>query len=89
MAESKYGYLMKNLDLRDTQRKSGGNADHIAGFGGKDLEGLNLNFTWAIHTGLGDWHDGRDPHVHPYDEVPERVIFWWILGSRLLFAGRF
>lgn len=68
MAESKYSHLVKKLNIRDTQRKAGGNADYIAGFGGKDLEGLNLNFTWAVHTGLGDWHEGRDPHVHPYDE---------------------
>ncbi len=68
MAETQYGYLVKRLNMRDTQRKTGGNADHIAGFGGKDLEGLTLNFTWAIHRGLGDWHEGRDPHVHPYDE---------------------
>ena len=68
MAENKYGHLVKKMDMRDTQRKSGGNADFINGFGGKDLEGLALNFTWAIHKGLGDWHGGRDPHVHPYDE---------------------
>jgi len=64
----KYGHLVKKMDLRDMKRKSGGNADFIAGFGGKTLEGLNLNFTWAFHTGLGAWHD-RDPHVHPYDEA--------------------
>ena len=68
MTESKYGHLVKKMDMRDTQRKSGGNADNISGFGGKDLEGFKLNFTWAIHKGLGDWHEGRDPHVHPYDE---------------------
>jgi hypothetical protein len=22
-----------------------------------------------VHTGLGDWHAGMDPHVHPYPEV--------------------
>ena len=68
MTETKYGHLVKPLNIRDTQRKSGGNADHIAGFGGKDLEGLNLNFTWGSYSGLGDWEPGRDPHVHPYDE---------------------
>ncbi len=65
----KYRHLVKNLNMRDAHRKSGGNADIIAGFGGKTLEGLNLNFTWAFHTGLGDWHPRRDPHVHPYGEI--------------------
>ena len=37
---------------------------------GRDhLEGLNLNFSWGVHTGLGDWHAGMDPHIHPYPEV--------------------
>jgi len=66
--EIKHGQLVKKMYLRDTKRKSGGNADFIAGFGGKTLEGFKLNFTWAFHTGLGDWHPGHDPHVHPYDE---------------------
>lgn len=65
---NKYGHLVKKLELRDTQRKSGGNADYIAGWNGKGLEGLDLNFTWAFHTGIGPWHE-KDPHVHPSDEV--------------------
>jgi len=66
--ESKYGHLVKKLDLRDINRKSGGNADYIAWWSGKDMEGFKLNFTWAFHTGLGKWHE-KDPHVHPNDEV--------------------
>ena len=65
--ETKYGHLIKKLNLRDTQRKEGGNADYIVGMNGKNLEGFNLNFTWAFHTGLGAWHT-RDPHTHPADE---------------------
>lgn len=67
-AEKKYTYLLKKLEMRDTQRKEGGNADFIAGWNGKDIEGFNLNFTWAFHTGLGAWHGDRDPHTHPTDE---------------------
>ena len=66
--EEEYGHLVQNLDMRDTNRKSGGNADYIAGWSGKDFEDFGLNFTWAFHTGLGTWHE-RDPHVHPYNEV--------------------
>jgi hypothetical protein len=66
-AKRKYGHLVRKLDLRDTKRKEGGNADFIAGWNGKDMEGFELNFTWAFHTGLGAWH-ARDPHTHPADE---------------------
>lgn len=68
LSGEKYSSLIKELEMRDTQRKEGGNADYIAGWNGKDIEGFNLNFTWAFHTGLGAWHK-QDPHVHPADEV--------------------
>jgi hypothetical protein len=63
-----YSKLVKNMVLKDMKRKSGGNADYIAGYGGKTLEGLHLNFTFAFQKGLGYWHE-RDPHVHSYDEI--------------------
>ncbi len=63
----KYAHLVQKLELRDINRKSGGNADYIGWWSGKDMEGFNLNFTWAFHTGLGAWHE-KDPHVHPNDE---------------------
>lgn len=69
MTDTKYGHLFKKMNIHDTGRTEGGNADYISGFGGKDLEGLKLNFTWAIHQALGDWHGDQDPHVHDsYDE---------------------
>ena len=64
----KYAHLVQKMELRDMKRKSGGNADFIAWWSGKDMEGFNLNFTWAFHTGLGAWHE-KDPHVHPNDEA--------------------
>ena len=67
-AEKKYGGLVQKFEMHDTERKSGGNADYIASWDGKDIEGVNLNLTWAFHTGLGTWHE-KDPHYHPYGEV--------------------
>lgn len=67
-SQRKYENFVRKMPMRDAKRKTGGNADFIFGAGGKDLEGFSLNFTWAFHTGLGDWHPGLDPHVHPYDE---------------------
>lgn len=64
----KCGHLVKKLNLRDTKRTKGGNADFIEWWNGKDIEGFNLNFTWAFHTGTGAWHE-QDPHVHPNDEA--------------------
>jgi hypothetical protein len=65
----KYGHLVKKLDLRDMHRTKGGNADFIGWWNGNDIEGFDLNFTWAFHTGLGAWHE-KDPHVHTtYDEA--------------------
>ncbi len=65
---NKYNHLVKSLEMKDIHRTSGGNADIIAGWNGKDTKGINLNFTWAFHKGTGYWHE-KDPHVHPYDEV--------------------
>lgn len=66
-AELKHKDLVKKMDMRDINRKSGGNADYIGFWTGKDTPGFNLNFTWAFHTGPGAWHE-KDPHVHPNDE---------------------
>lgn len=67
-AEKKYGHLVQKFTLRDTKRKSVGNTDYIASWSGEDIEGINLNLTWAFHTGLGAWHE-KDPHTHPDDEI--------------------
>ena len=72
-AEKKYRHLVQKFKLRDTKRKSGGDADYISSWSGEDIEGINLNLTWAFHTGLGAGHE-KDPHTHPNDEI-------------LLFAG--
>ncbi len=66
--ERKYADLVKKLEMRDTHRTKGGNADFISGWNGKDMEGFNLNFTWAFQKGLGAWHE-HDPHTHPAGEA--------------------
>jgi hypothetical protein len=81
MAADKYGYLIKPLgDHRLDKAKPPKGKEKVyftvpryeeqsAGLKGKDLEGLNLSLNFKFKTKLGDWHDGRDPHVHPYPEV--------------------
>jgi hypothetical protein len=61
----------KQLDemVKKGQRPGPGNADHLAWFYGKDLEGLNLNLTWGFYSKPGIWQRGVGAHVHPTDEV--------------------
>jgi len=69
-AEKKYGHLVKKMEFRDlTQRPMGGNADYMAAWNGKNMEGFNLNFTFCFHKDTGPWHGGKDPHVHPNSEA--------------------
>ena len=46
------------------------NADQLVWMYGKDLEGLDLNFTWGFYSkpGIGTARGGG-AHVHPVDEV--------------------
>jgi hypothetical protein len=46
-----------------------GNADHLAWFYGKDLEGLSANMDWGFFSSPGLWHRGVGAHVHRADEV--------------------
>jgi hypothetical protein len=79
MATRKYEHLVKPLSTGSLKRnapdKKGayvtgpGSASQKVWLNGRDhLEGLNLNFTWGLHNSIGDWHDSREPHVHPYPE---------------------
>jgi hypothetical protein len=71
----KYESLIKPLSIgamdweAETLAIGPGNARREIRLNGRDhLEGLNLNFSWGVHTELGDWHAGMDPHIHPYAE---------------------
>jgi hypothetical protein len=62
-----------------------GNADVNRWLNGRDhLEGVELNFSWGFYTGLGDWHPGMDPHVHPY---PECLVFVGLDPDRPEYLG--
>jgi hypothetical protein len=78
MSTGKYEHLFKPLKMAEMPGQAAifrntGNADVNRWLNGRDhLEGLQLNFSWGFYTGLGDWHPGMDPHVHPY---PECLVF--------------
>ena len=78
MASGKYQHLLKPLKIAEmpggsSMFRNTGNSDSLRWLNGRDhLEGVKLNFSWGFYTGLGDWHPGMDPHVHPY---PECLVF--------------
>jgi hypothetical protein len=98
MAIKKYQHLIKPLSIGvmdwESKKVPGqtgplaigpGNASREVRLNGRDhLEGLNLNFSWGIHTGLGDWHAGLDPHVHPY---PECLLFVGLDTANVNYLG--
>ena len=56
--------------LRPSERGIGpGNGDQIVWLYGKDLEGLNVNFTWGFYSKTGKWHRRGEAHTHPEEEA--------------------
>ncbi|MFC1532925.1 hypothetical protein ACFL7M_06130 [Thermodesulfobacteriota bacterium] len=46
-----------------------GNGDQIVWLFGKDLEGMDVNFTWGFYSRCGKWHRGGEAHTHPEEEI--------------------
>jgi hypothetical protein len=91
MAINSTDHLIKLLNIGLTNWQPGapaigpGNAVQEIRLNGRDhLEGLNLNLSWGIHQGLGDWHAGMDPHVHPY---PECHLFVGLNSANVNYLG--
>lgn len=45
------------------------NADQLVWLFGKDLEGLEVNFTWGFYSRCGKWHREGEAHTHPEEEI--------------------
>jgi hypothetical protein len=91
VAMTKYEHLVKPLSIGAMNWDKGalaigpGNASREVRLSGRDhLEGMNLNFSWGVHTGLGEWHAGLDPHVHPY---PECLLFVGLDSANVHYLG--
>jgi len=90
MTNRKYEHLVKPLSIAampgaEKAFRNTGNADINLWLNGRDhLEGLELNFSWGFYTGLGDWHPGMDPHVHPY---PEALVFVGLDPDNIEYLG--
>jgi hypothetical protein len=63
--------LKEKLDemAKKGQKPGPGYADHKTWLSGKDLAGLDVNFSWGFHSKPGIWQRGVGAHVHPTDEV--------------------
>jgi hypothetical protein len=46
-----------------------GNGDQIVWLYGRDLEGMQVNFTWGLYSQCGKWHRGGEAHTHPEAEI--------------------
>ncbi len=46
-----------------------GNGDQIVWLYGRDLEGMQVNFTWGLYSRCGKWHRGGEAHKHPEAEI--------------------
>lgn len=61
-----------------------GNGDQIVWLFGKDLEGLDLNFTWGFYSKCGKWHRGGEAHTHPEEEI---LVFVGLDTDNLEYLG--
>jgi hypothetical protein len=56
--------------MRPAERGIGpGNGDQIVWLYGRDLEGMEVNFTWGLYSRCGKWHRGGEAHTHPEAEI--------------------
>jgi len=56
--------------MRPAERGVGpGNGDQIVWLYGRDLEGMDINFTWGLYSKCGKWHRGGEAHTHPEEEI--------------------
>jgi hypothetical protein len=60
----------QNGVMRPSERGVGpGNGDQIVWLYGRDLEGMDVNFTWGLYSKCGKWHRGGEAHYHPEEEI--------------------
>jgi hypothetical protein len=98
MATSKHKHLIKPLSIGaiNWEEKGGkgqpgasflgpGSAKKQIWLNGRDhLEGLHFNFSWGVHSELGEWHAGSKAHVHPY---PECLFFVGLDTANVNYLG--
>jgi hypothetical protein len=94
MAAGKHQHLIKPLSVGEmnwdpnTPGASAigpGNAKKEIWLNGRDhLDGLNFNFSWGVHSTLGDWHADTKSHTHSY---PECLFFVGLDTANVNYLG--
>ncbi len=60
----------QNGVMRPSERGIGpGNGDQVVWLYGRDLGGIDVNFTWGLYSKCGKWHRGGEAHTHPEEEI--------------------
>jgi hypothetical protein len=80
---NKYSRFIKPLKS-PTMAPGPGNADHSVWMYGKDLEGLDVNFSWGYYSKPGSWDSEHGTHAHAADEV---LVFVGLEPSDIDYLG--
>ena len=78
----KYDYLFKQMKAK--KGTGGADAAQFVTITGKDLGGINLNFTMGLFNQTGRWDPKKGAHIHAYDEIE---VFFGNKASDLSYLG--
>ena len=79
---NKYSHLIHKMPV--TEGPGGANAKQVISMSGRDLEGLDINFTMGLYNRPGEWFPGKGARVHPYDSC---LIFFGHNTDDLSYLG--
>ncbi|MBN2039197.1 MAG: hypothetical protein JW864_04090 [Spirochaetes bacterium] len=65
--EKEYNHLIKHLTVKPAPE--GLYREKRIWMEGKNMEGLELNFSWGFYSSPGKWHRGGEAHTHPEEEI--------------------
>jgi hypothetical protein len=70
MATNQYAHCFKGLLYKKPEGKGPGNADSMFHLTGKDMDGVDSNFSFGYYSKTGSWEpEGNGGRYHPYDSV--------------------
>jgi hypothetical protein len=79
---NKYSHLIHTMPVKPGP--GGANAVQTISMSGKELEGLNINYTLGLYNRPGEWYPGKGAMVHPYDSC---LIFFGHNTDDLSYLG--
>lgn len=79
---NKYSYLIHKMPVK--RGPGGANAGQVISMSGRELGGLNINFTMGLYNQPGEWYPGKGAMVRPYDSC---LIFFGHNTDDLSYLG--